>query len=363
MAQVSNETDLRSALNRLDPLIEITSDFSLSSQVLISYEVTVRSFGETNAFTLTGEDPFGGYLIRIAGGSLTLQNIVVNGGGRPLLFASGGGLVLGEGAVLKNTSVVTSPEQENVSDIYIADKDSVVRIDAPLAPGTILQVNNSDYVSPNEAGIPIVIGAAARPDSLLTQSDTDAFKKPKTGFDGWEIRLGDDHRQILLAPEVYDIRYEDSLNAFNPNPETYTVTSMDLHFVAPGYIEGYQFAGWYDRPDGGRLITKISKGTTGNITLYARWMVTESYTVTFDANSGPSFPRVCQLPQPLAVAPGGSFIIPALQPKRTCYRFIQWNTCPQGNGLACMPGDVIDNVEGDLTLYAIWKLGWSWDLI
>ena len=33
MAQVSNETEFRSALNRLEPLIEITADFSLTAQI------------------------------------------------------------------------------------------------------------------------------------------------------------------------------------------------------------------------------------------------------------------------------------------------------------------------------------------
>ncbi len=362
MAKVSNETDFRSALNRLDPLIEITSDFSLSSQVLISYKVTVTSLDENHAFTLMGANPFGGYLLHIAGGSLTLKNIVVNGGGSPLLFASDGGLVLGEGAVLKNTSVITSPERESIDELYIADSDSIVRIEAPLSPGMVLQVNNSEYVAPNAEGAPIVIGAAS-PDIQLSQSDADVFKKPRTGFDGWEIRLGDDRRQILLAPEVYSICYDDPLYAFNPNPETYTVTSGSIELVAPGHAEGYQFSGWYDQPEGGRLVTEIPSGSTGDIVLYARWLVTDSYTVTFDANSGPSFPRVCQMPQPLSVVPGGGFIVPSQLPRRTCYRFIEWNTCPQGNGFSCKPGEIIDNVGGNLTLYAIWALGWSWDLV
>ena len=219
--------------------------------------------------------------------------------------------------MLKNTSVITSPERESIDQLYIADSDSIVRIEAPLSPGMVLQVNNSDYVAPNAEGAPIVIGAAS-PDMQLSQSDADVFKKPRTGFDGWEIRLGDDCRQILLAPEVYSICYDDPLYAFNPNPETYTVTSGSIELVASGHAEGYQFSGWYDQPEGGRLVTEIPSGSTGDIVLYARWLVTDSYTVTFDANSGPSFPRVCQMPQPLSVAPGGGFIVPSQLPRRTC---------------------------------------------
>ena len=138
MAQVSNETEFRSALNRLEPLIEITADFSLTAQILISYSVTVKSSGSQNTFTLTGAKASGGYLFHIDGGSLTLQNIIINGGGSPLLFAAGGGLVLDEGALLKNTSMVNGQKQESADEIYIADRESVLRIKAPLSPGMLL---------------------------------------------------------------------------------------------------------------------------------------------------------------------------------------------------------------------------------
>ncbi len=361
MAQVSNETEFRSALNRLEPLIEITADFSLTAQILISYSVTVKSSGSQNTFTLTGAKASGGYLFHIDGGSLTLQNIIINGGGSPLLFAAGGGLVLDEGALLKNTSMVNGQKQESADEIYIADRDSVLRIKAPLSPGMLLQVDASDYVSPNPEGKPILIGTAC--DTLLSGIDAKAFQKPETGFDGWEIRLSDDRRQILLAPQIYSITYDDPLNAFHPNPQTYTITDGKLQLQPPENPQGYQFAGWYDRPDGGRPVTSVPENSTGDITLYARWMVSESFTVTFDANSGSSFPRVWQMPRDIAVAPQGSFIIPSFTPKRTCYRFIEWNTSPDGRGLRCLPGEVITDVNRSFTLYAIWRLGWSWELI
>ena len=43
MTQVSNESDFRAALSRQESPIEITSDFSLSSQIQITYDVTVKS--------------------------------------------------------------------------------------------------------------------------------------------------------------------------------------------------------------------------------------------------------------------------------------------------------------------------------
>ena len=43
-------------------------------------------------------------------------------------------------------------------------------------------------------------------------------------------------------------------------------------------MEGYNFIGWTD--ESGKYITKISKGTTGDLTLTANWELIE-YTVTY----------------------------------------------------------------------------------
>ena len=169
---------------------------------------------------------------------------------------------------------------------------------------------------------PILIGTAC--DTLLSGIDAKAFQKPETGFDGWEIRLSDDRRQILLAPQIYSITYDDPLNAFHPNPQTYTITDRRLQLQPPENPQGYQFAGWYDRPDGGRPVTSIPENSTGDMTLYARWMVSESFTVTFDANSGSSFPRVWQMPRGHSRSAAGQLYHPVFHPKRTCYRFIEW---------------------------------------
>ncbi len=63
----------------------------------------------------------------------------------------------------------------------------------------------------------------------------------------------------------------------NPNPANYTVE--DEITLVEIEKEGYDFA-WYDAAEGGNVITKITKGSTGVKTLWARWTAIE-YTIIF----------------------------------------------------------------------------------
>jgi uncharacterized repeat protein (TIGR02543 family) len=55
-----------------------------------------------------------------------------------------------------------------------------------------------------------------------------------------------------------------------PNPTSYQITS-DTITLNGASKEGYEFAGWFDAESEGILYTQISSGSTGNITLYARF--------------------------------------------------------------------------------------------
>ncbi len=68
------------------------------------------------------------------------------------------------------------------------------------------------------------------------------------------------------------------------NPAAYTVESNDI-VLQDAVKNGYFFDGWYDAATGGNKITQISKGSTGNKTLYAHWG-NSYYIVSFNANGG-----------------------------------------------------------------------------
>ncbi len=83
-----------------------------------------------------------------------------------------------------------------------------------------------------------------------------------------------DETVILYAvwkPAEYSITYNNCENAENANPGTYTVESEAINLSAP-VRAGYTFDGWYDSADfSGRALTTIPKGSSGNVTLYAKW--------------------------------------------------------------------------------------------
>ena len=54
------------------------------------------------------------------------------------------------------------------------------------------------------------------------------------------------------------------------NPTSYTVTSKTVKLKAPKK-NGYVFKGWYTDKKCKKKITKIKKGSVGNLTLYAKW--------------------------------------------------------------------------------------------
>lgn len=155
---------------------------------------------------------------------------------------------------------------------YIEDREAVVFLQGDLDSGSIIQLDNSGYVSPNPEGAPVIAGEGTPPHTTLTQQDADAFRKPPQDFDGWEIRLSGNQTQIWLIPIVYSIRYENLEGCLHTNPESYTAVTPDIRLQPPGERTGFSFTGWYNAPGGGRQVTVIPQGSTGNITLYARWV-------------------------------------------------------------------------------------------
>ncbi len=83
---------------------------------------------------------------------------------------------------------------------------------------------------------------------------------------------------------TYSITYENIDGATNPNSfKTYTIESSTITLKNPTK-DGATFVGWYSKQgsssgDWGKQITKINKGSFGNITLYAKWSDDEAITM------------------------------------------------------------------------------------
>lgn len=200
----------------------------------------------------------------------------------------------GQGSGVFNAALLTIGEQPDAANgLCLPDRTAAPVIQGALGANAALQIERSFHVAPSSDGVPIVL-AAADPARYpqLTDADAGAFIKPPDGFEHWEIRLEDDGAQVLLAPRLYRIRYENLRGAGHTNPACYTVCSPDIVLTDPT-LAGYRFLGWYDSPQGGGQVTRIPQGSQGDRTLYARWERL-AYTVTYDGNdAGGRPPAAC----------------------------------------------------------------------
>ena len=143
--------------------------------------------------------------------------------------------------------------------------------------------------------------------------------------------------------ENYTITYElDGGTNASENPESYNVETETITLKDP-VKTGYTFAGWYSADNS--PVTKIPQGSTGNITLYAKWEL-ESYTITYELNGGTNAPE----------NPAGYNVetetITLKDPVKTGYTFAGWYRTEDFTGEAVT--EIAQDTTGDITLYAKW---------
>lgn len=151
--------------------------------------------------------------------------------------------------------------------------------------------------------------------------------------------IGDLHFYAKWQAEVYDITYVlyDGINS-KDNPTSYIIED-DIEFAAPTR-EGYSFGGWFTSGDFTTEIKSIQQGTTGNMTLYARWYYIG--TVTFETNGGSEIEPITQEYGTVLEAP--------TNPTKDYYEFVGWYsdiTLETAYDFTTMP-------DKDFTLYAKW---------
>jgi uncharacterized repeat protein (TIGR02543 family) len=137
------------------------------------------------------------------------------------------------------------------------------------------------------------------------------------------------------------------------NPDTYKGTDETFKLKSPKK-KGYKFAGWYtDKSFDSDKVTKIKKGSTGKITLYAKWTPI-TYSVTFDGNGADSGSMKTK-----EYKYGRSYTLPGNKFKRAGYTFVGWNTKKNGKGTTYKNKKSIKNLTAKsgktITLYAQWK--------
>lgn len=139
----------------------------------------------------------------------------------------------------------------------------------------------------------------------------------------------------------YSITYHlDARTTNNPsNPSTYNILSDTITLLNPTVSHG-TFNGWYTDSEFKNSITKIIKGSTGNLDLYAKETAT-TYTINFVTNGGNSI-------SPITGAYGDPVVIPT--PTKGNSIFVGWFTDESLTNkayISTMPGE-------NITLYAKW---------
>lgn len=290
----------------------------------------------------------GGIYNRNGGIVFAGQDSVINGSvpNSATLYASG----------IYNDAIVETADRPNIGNgLYLTNRNAAAQILRPMASPALIQLDISDYVSPNSQGTPIVVADGTAEYPILSQQDAEAFLKPTANFDGWEIRLSDDSTQVWLAPIVYKITYENLMGATHSNPTEYLITSPTITLEAPTPISGYRFVGWF--ASNGTEVIQIPTGSMGDLVLYAVWDRL-NYTIRYLPNDAGGYAAE-NIPDSILVAHGESARISDAVPTRKGYRFKGWNTQANGAGVSYHVGEDIDAVSSDMDLYAQWEYNGS----
>lgn len=139
----------------------------------------------------------------------------------------------------------------------------------------------------------------------------------------------------LSTKSIYSITYKNCSGAENPNPKSYTY-GEGFSLKAPTKT-GYTFVGWYTDSGCTKKITAISSSAKKNYTLYAKWS-TNKYSVVFNRNEQSIVPENGVPVKPsgkmasLSVSYGKTTYLTANAFKITGYKFMGWNTEPDGSG-------------------------------
>lgn len=162
-------------------------------------------------------------------------------------------------------------------------------------------------------------------------------------------------------PITYRITYHLAGGPNNAQNTKTTYTADDRAFTieAPErekWPMGYQFGGWYKEDTYKNKISIVKKGSGGDLNLYAKW-IPYTYTVSFDGNGATGGSIADE-----AFSYGISKALTANKFKRSGYVFLGWALSPDAQEPEYADKELVydliarrNNINGALTLYAVWK--------
>ena len=176
----------------------------------------------------------------------------------------------------------------------------------------------------------------------------------RKGYDlaGWNPALPEkypekntEYTAVWVKEWDYIITYVNVDGATNENPAGYNVETETITLKDP-VKPGYTFGGWYKDGEFTTQVTEITQGTTGNITLYAKWEPV-SYTITYELDGGTN----------ASENPAGYNVetetITLKDPAKAGYTFEGWYRTEDFTGNAVT--EIVQGTTGNITLYAKWE--------
>ena len=332
MTQVSTQAELQTAIAAQETDIEVTADFKIDTQHRITYAATISS-GAGGPYTLTTADGHNGALFLIENrGSLTLTNIILGAGDRTLYARQEVGFT-----VLYSGNDEGGPPAENVPppQTVPVEEGAPLSEELPTREGYAFAGWNTD---------PFGGGTAYQPgDTIYVTGDLVLYAQ-------WEA----------VQPTIHLITYEPNGLSVEGLPEQQEVPegeTVSLSAAVPTRA-GYRFLNWNSQPDGTGAAYRPGQAVGplyADLTLYAQWEAIPPtlHLLTYEPNDagGPSAENI---PEQEEVEEGNAADLSAAVPTRTGYRFLNWNSQPDGTGAAYRPGQTVGPLYADLTLYAQW---------
>jgi uncharacterized repeat protein (TIGR02543 family) len=237
----------------------------------------------------------------------------------------------------------------------------------------ILNSSYSITFDNNDAGATGTMEAQAITSGLSANLTANAFSKTGYAFAGWNTAddgSGTDYADGVsftmgganitlyakwtLNPS-YSITFDNNDAGATGTMGLQAITSgLSANLTANAFSKtGYAFDGWNIADDGSG--TDYADGVSftmgvANITLYAKWALNPSYSITFDNNdAGATGTMGVQ-----AITSGLSANLTANAFSKTGYAFAGWNTADDGSGTDYANGASYTMASADITLYALW---------
>ena len=134
-------------------------------------------------------------------------------------------------------------------------------------------------------------GAVIKTEEVAHGSSATAPIHPEiTGYEpnGWDKAFDNVTSQLDVQAQyklkTYTITYIGADGLTNAHPSEYTIETPTFNISDVGK-DFYTFEGWFNEETGGNQVTQIVKGSTGDITLYARWEAIV-YNIKYVLNNG-----------------------------------------------------------------------------